>query len=75
MLDIVAPNDHQLAVPVEVEGVDDAKPRQPRPAAARRLEPASEGKAENEQDERRREQESDHPDEERQTLILENFVD
>ena len=75
MLDIIAPDDHQLAVAVEVEGVDDAEPRQPRPAVARRFQPSSESEAINEKDKRRCEQEGERPDDERQTLVFKNSVD
>ncbi len=70
MFDIVAPNDHELAMPVEIEGVDDAKPRHARPAAGRRLQPASESEAKNEKDQRRRKQQSNGPGERRSRLLF-----
>ena len=47
MFDIVASNNDELALPVEVEGIDSPKPRRPGPSITRQPKPASEGKAEN----------------------------
>ena len=74
MLDVVASDDHKLALAVEVNCVDYAKPRQPGAAVARRLQPAPGGKAENDQDERRSNQRGDRRRGKRQTLILEDRV-
>jgi hypothetical protein len=47
MFDIVAPNDNKLPLPVEIEGIDGPKPRQPSPSIARQPDPSSKGHAEN----------------------------
>jgi hypothetical protein len=47
MLDVVASNNNKLALPVEVEGIDGPKPRQPSPSIAWQPEPTSEDGAEN----------------------------
>ena len=75
MLDIVAPDDHQLTMPVEVERVDDAEPWQPRPAAARQSSADVRRRDGKEKDERRKEQEGNCPSDERETLILENLLE
>src|SRR5580693_1220133 len=46
MFDIVASNNNELALPVEVEGLDGPKPRRPGPSITWQPKPASEGKAE-----------------------------
>jgi hypothetical protein len=48
MFDIVAPYEDELALPVEVEGIDHAEARLTRPAAAGHMKPAAESQAENE---------------------------
>ncbi|MGH6813757.1 MAG: hypothetical protein ACREDM_15930 [Methylocella sp.] len=47
MFDIVASNNNELALPVEVEGIDGPKPRQPGPPIPRQPELSSEGNPEN----------------------------
>ena len=44
MFDIVAPDEDQLALPVEVVGVDDAEPRLAGPAVRCRTQPSTEQK-------------------------------
>jgi hypothetical protein len=74
VFDIIAADDDKLALPVEVEGVDDAKPRQPRPGVSRRLQPPPESEADDDGRESQNEQQSDRGGDEHQTLILENLV-
>jgi hypothetical protein len=47
MFDIVASNNNELALPVEVEGIDGPKPRYPGPSIAWQPKPTSEEGAEN----------------------------
>ncbi len=47
VFDVVASNNNELALPVEVEGIDGSKPRQPGPSITWQPKPASEGGAEN----------------------------
>jgi hypothetical protein len=47
MFDIVASNNNELALPVEVEGIDGPKPRRPGPSITRQPKLSSEGKAVN----------------------------
>src|SRR5205807_3166725 len=47
VFDIIASNNDELALPVEVEGVDGSKPRQPGPSITWQPKPASKGGAEN----------------------------
>lgn len=47
MFDIVASNNNELALPVEVEGIDGPKPRQPGPSITWQPNPASKDEAEN----------------------------
>jgi hypothetical protein len=47
MFDIVASNNHELALPVEVEGIDGPKPRRPGPPITWQPNPAPEDEAEN----------------------------
>ncbi|MGA9214586.1 MAG: hypothetical protein WBZ54_04810, partial [Methylocella sp.] len=47
MFDIVASNNNELALPVEVESIDGPKPRQPGPSITWQPKPAPEGEAEN----------------------------
>jgi hypothetical protein len=47
MFDIVASNNNELALPVEVEGIDGPKPRQPGPSITWQPNPASVDEAEN----------------------------
>jgi hypothetical protein len=47
MFDIVASNNNELALPVEIEGIDGPKPRQPGPSIAWQPDPATEDEAEN----------------------------
>jgi hypothetical protein len=54
MFDIVAPHEHELALPVEVEGIDHAEAWLPRPAAARHMKPAAESQPKNEQNQKSR---------------------
>jgi len=42
MFDIVAPQKDELALPIKVEGIDDAEPRLTGPATARHVKPAAE---------------------------------
>ena len=46
MFNIVAPNNNELALPVEVERIHGPKPRQPSPSIARQPELSPEGEAE-----------------------------
>jgi hypothetical protein len=48
MFDVVAPHQHKLALPVEIKGIDHAKTRLTRPAAARHVNAPPEGQTENE---------------------------
>jgi len=54
MFDVVTPDQNELSLTVEIEGVNDAEARLPCPAAARHMEPAAKGQAEDEQDKERR---------------------
>jgi hypothetical protein len=47
VFDIVTSNNNELALPVEVEGIDGSKPRQAGPSITWQPKPTSEGGAEN----------------------------
>jgi hypothetical protein len=74
MFDIVAPDDHELTLPVEIEGVDDAKARHSRPAASRHAQPAPEDQAKDDEYEGPGDQKSDRRGGEHQALARENLV-
>ncbi|QBR70010.1 hypothetical protein CU048_00505 [Beijerinckiaceae bacterium] len=52
MFDIVASNDHELALPVEVEGIDNAEARLPHPAIARQTKPTPENNPKNQKNQK-----------------------
>ena len=54
MFDIIAAHENQLALPVEIEGIDDAEARLTGSPAARHMQPAAECQTENEQNQESR---------------------
>jgi hypothetical protein len=73
MFDIVTPDKNELALPVEVEGIDDAEARLAG-TASRHAQPAAKGQAEHEQDEQRRNQHGNSPCCDHQRFIFEQSI-
>jgi hypothetical protein len=52
MFDVIAPDKNKLALPIEIEGVNDAETRLARAPGARHMQPSPKGEAENKQNQK-----------------------
>ena len=73
MLDVVAPHDHELALAVEIECIDNPEPGLPRPAIARQPQPPVQSGPDDDENQRRYGQQNDCHGEQDGALLENKF--